>query len=187
MFNFAVYRKFVNTNSGQRVLLRPLLEEDHKRLHDLFMSAPPEDLTSLKDNVRDPVVVERWTANLNYESVLPLVAVVDDRIVGDISLHIGKKSTRHIGEVRLFLAPEYRGVGLGSKMILEVDEIARKLGLQSLVAEVILDHVGLVKAFRRLGFDLRCTLDDYFMDREGNTYDITYLIKRLNKKGDYTF
>jgi L-amino acid N-acyltransferase YncA len=186
MLNFAVYRKFVNTNAGKRVLMRPLLEEDHKRLYELFQSAPAEDFGFLKDDVRDPVIVERWTSNLNYERIMPLVGFCDDRLVGDCSLHIGRKSRRHIGEVRIFLAPDYRGVGLGSKMIQEIEEVARKQGVMFLVAEVILDHVGLIKAFRRLGFEIRCTLDDYFMSADNKTYDVAYLVKRLQKQ-EYTF
>lgn len=186
MFNFAVYRKFVNTNTGKRVLIRPLLEEDQKRLYELFNSAPQEDLKFLKDDVRNPLITERWISNLNYDRVLPLVAAVDDRLVGDASLHIGSRNMRHKGEVRIFLAPDYRGVGLGSKMIQEVEEVARKMELHFLIAEVILDHVGLIKAFRRLGYDLRCTLDDYFMDLEGKTHDTAILVKRLTRQ-DYTF
>lgn len=186
MFNFAVYRKFVNTNSGRRVLLRPMLEEDQKRLYDLFTGAPPEDYKFLKDDVRNPMIIERWVSNINYDRVMPLVAHCDERLVGDATLHFGRRNMRHIGEVRLFLAPDFRGVGLGSKMIQEVEEVARKVGLQFLIAEIILDHVGLVKAFRRLGYDLRCTLDDYFMDLEGNTHDVAILVKRLNRQ-DFTF
>jgi len=186
MFNFAVYRKFVNTNAGRRVLVRPLLEEDQKRLVELFTGAPEDDSRFLKDPVRDPAVVERWTANLNYDKVMPLVAYCEDRIVGDCSLHLGRRDRRHVGEVRIFLAPDFRGVGLGSKMIQEAEEVARKVGLRFLVAEVILDHVGVVKAFRRLGFDLRATFDDYFMAVDGKTYDVAYLVKRLISQ-EYTF
>lgn len=187
MFNFAVYRKFVNTNSNKRILLRPLLEEDSKRLYDLFQSAPVDDFAFLKDDVRDPLVTERWTSNLSYDRILPLVASFEDRLVGDCSLHVGRGSTRHIGEVRIFLAPDYRGVGLGSSMIKEAEEVAKKLGLTFLMAEVILDHVGLVKAFRRVGFDLRCTLDDYFIAHDGKTYDVAFLVKRLVPQQEYTF
>lgn len=186
MFNFAVYRKFVNDNNGKRILLRPLLEEDHKRLFDLFGGAQDEDLRFLKDDVRDPLVVERWISNINYERVLPLVAYCDERLVGDCTLHIGAKSGRHTGEVRIFLAPDFRGVGLGSKMIKEIEEVARKLGLMFLTAQIILDHVGLVKAFRRVGFDVRCILDDYFMTAQDQTFDIAFLTKRLAHQ-DYTF
>lgn len=185
-FNFAVYRKFVNTNTGKRVLIRPLLEEDQKRLFELFNGAPQEDLKFLKDDVRNPIITERWVSNLNYDRVLPLVAAVDDRLVGDATLHLGRRNMRHMGEVRIFLAPDYRGVGLGSKMIQECEEVAKKINLHFLVAEVILDHVGLVKAFRRLGYDLRCTLDDYHMDLEGKTHDVAILVKRLIRH-EYTF
>jgi RimJ/RimL family protein N-acetyltransferase len=186
MFNFAVHRKFVNTNTGRRVLLRPLLQDDAPRLENLFRNAPEDDTRFLKDDVRDLAVLEKWTANLNYAKVLPLVACVDDRIVGDCSLHLGRKTTRHLGVVRIFLSPDFRGVGLGSKMIQEVEEVAQKLGLKFLMAEVILDHVGLIKAFRRLGFDLRSTLDDYYMAPDGKTFDVAFLVKRLTKQ-EFTF
>lgn len=186
MFNFAVYRKFINTNSGKRVLLRPLLEEDQKRLYDLFSAAPAEDLKYLKDDLKNPAIIERWVSNLNYDHVLPLVAHCDDKLVGDCSLHLGRRNLRHMGVVRIFLSPDYRGVGLGTKMIQEIEEVARKKDLMFLVAEIILDHVGLVKAFRRLGYDLRCTLDDYFIDRENKTHDVAILVKRLSRQ-DYTF
>ena len=187
MFNFAVYRKFVTLNSGRRVLLRPLLAEDEMRLFDLFDSASEDDTRFLKDEVKDPETVGRWISHLDYERVMPLVAYCDDRLVGDVALYRGTKTVRHVGEIRIFLASDFRGVGLGSKMIQETCEIAKKVGLQHLRAEVILDHVGVIKAFRRLGFDLRCTLDDFFMRRDGVSHDIALMMKRLTRAEEYTF
>ncbi len=187
MFNFAVYRKFVTLNNGRRVLVRPLLPEDQDRLFKLFHEASEEDVKFLKDEVKMPDVVERWIANLDYERVMPLVAYCDDRLVGDVALYRGSKTVRHVGEIRIFLARDFRGVGLGSKMIMETSEIAKKVDLMFLRAEVILDHVKVIKAFRRLGFDLRCTLDDYFMRKDGVTHDIALMMKRLVRAEEYTF
>lgn len=187
MFNFAVYRKFITLNNGKRVLVRPLLAEDQKRLFDLFAEASEEDTKFLKDQVKKPETVERWIANLDYDRVMPLVAYCDDRLVGDVALYRGTKTVRHVGEIRIFLAADFRGVGLGSKMLQEVFEISKKINLQFLRAEVILDHVKVVKAFRRLGFDLRCTLDDYFLRRDGVTHDIALMMKRLTRPEDFTF
>ncbi|MDW7709429.1 MAG: GNAT family N-acetyltransferase [Deferrisomatales bacterium] len=187
MFNFAVYRKFVTLNNGKRVLLRPLLAEDQQRLFDLFASASEEDTKFLKDEVKKPQIVERWIAHLDYDRVMPLVAYCDERLVGDVALYRGTKTVRHVGEIRIFLASDFRGVGLGSKMLQETFEIAKKVNLQFLKAEVILDHVKVVKAFRRLGFDLRCTLDDYFLRRDGVSHDIALMMKRLTKPEEYTF
>lgn len=187
MFNFAVYRKFLTLNNGKRVLVRPLLADDHKRLFDLFAEASEEDTKFLKDDVKKPETVERWIANLDYGRVMPLVAYCDDRLVGDVALYIGTKTVRHVGEIRIFLASDFRGVGLGSKMLQEMFELAKKVNLQFLKAEVILDHVKVVKAFRRLGFDLRCTLDDYFLRRDGVAHDVALMMKRLTKPEEYTF
>lgn len=187
MFNFAVYRKFVTLNNGKRVLVRPLLAEDQKRLFDLFAGASEDDTKFLKDEVKKPETVERWIANLDYDRVMPLVAYCDDRLVGDVALYRGSKTVRHVGEIRIFLAADFRGVGLGSKMLQEMFEVAKKADLQFLKAEVILDHVKVVKAFRRLGFDLRCTLDDYFLRRDGVAHDIALMMKRLNRPEEYTF
>lgn len=187
MFNFAIYRKFVNLNNGKRVLLRPLLPEDHKRLYDLFDEASEDDTKFLKDKVKNPEVVERWIANLDYNRVMPLVAYCDDRLVGDVALYRGTKTIRHVGEIRIFLARDFRGVGLGSKMIQETCDLARKIDLAFLKAEVILDHVKVIKAFRRLGFDLRCTLDDYFLRKDGVTHDIALMVKRLTRPEEETF
>lgn len=187
MFNFAVYRKFLTLNNGKRVLVRPLLAEDHKRLFDLFAEASEEDAKFLKDEVKKPETVERWIAHLDYGRVMPLVAYCDDRLVGDVALYLGAKTVRHVGEIRIFLASDFRGVGLGSKMLQEMFELAKKVNLQFLKAEVILDHVKVVKAFRRLGFDLRCTLDDYFLRRDGVAHDVALMMKRLTKPEEYTF
>ncbi|MBI5016012.1 MAG: GNAT family N-acetyltransferase [Deltaproteobacteria bacterium] len=187
MINFAVYRKFVNLNNGKRVLLRPLLEEDLTRLYNLFAEASEDDTKFLKDEVKRPDIVERWVSKLDYERVMPLVAYCDDRLVGDVAVYRGSKTIRHVGEIRIFLAKDFRGVGLGSKMLQEMFEVAKKADLMFLRAEVILDHAKVVKAFRRLGFDLRCTLDDYFMRRDGVTHDIALMIKRLNRPEEFTF
>jgi L-amino acid N-acyltransferase YncA len=187
MFNFAVYRKFISLNNGKRVLVRPLLPEDQKRLFDLFAEAAEDDTKFLKDEVKKPETVGRWIANLDYDRVMPLVAYCDDRLVGDVALYRGTKTVRHIGEIRIFLAADFRGVGLGSKMLQETFEIAKKINLHFLRAEVILDHVKVVKAFRRLGFDLRCTLDDYFLRRDGVAHDIALMMKRLNRPEEFTF
>ncbi|GAB4275310.1 MAG: GNAT family N-acetyltransferase [Deferrisomatales bacterium] len=187
MLNFSVYRKFVTLNNGRRVLLRPLLPEDQERLYHLFAEASEDDTRFLKDEVKRPETVARWIAHLDYNRVMPLVAYCDDRLVGDCAMYKGTKTIRHVGEIRIFLARDFRGVGLGSKMIMEMCEIAKKVDIAFLKAEVILDHPKVIRAFRRLGFDLRCVLDDYFMRKDGVTHDVALMMKRLIRPEEYTF
>jgi L-amino acid N-acyltransferase YncA len=86
-------------------------------------------------------------------------------VVGSASLHFGEGPKRHTGEVRLFLARDYRKRGLGMKMIRALIDLARKHGLNVLLAEVIAEQTKVVKAFESLGFKSQATLDDFFRSR----------------------
>jgi GNAT superfamily N-acetyltransferase len=60
-------------------------------------------------------VIEAWARELDYEKVLPLLAVVGDNIVGDATLHRRKAGwTSHVGKVRIVIDKDYRGKGLGT-------------------------------------------------------------------------
>ncbi|MFQ6057553.1 MAG: GNAT family N-acetyltransferase [Anaerolineae bacterium] len=173
------YRQLGTLTDGTRVLLRPLVKEDKEKLIELFAPTPPEDLMYLQDDVTDRELVGSWADNIDYKKVLPLVAVVNERIVGDATLHFRKGPARHIAEVRIFLSKEFRRRGLGTLMLKTLIDLARRFGLQQLVAEVVASQVKVIKAFQSLGFQLRCTLEDYFILPDGETQDVAILILRL--------
>jgi L-amino acid N-acyltransferase YncA len=173
------YRHLGTLTDGTRVLLRPLVEEDKEKLIELFAPISPGDLKYLRDDVTDRELVASWVEDLDYQKVFPLVAVVNDHIVGDATLHFRKGPARHMAEVRIFLSREFRRRGLGTLMLKTLIEIARRFGLQQLVAEVVASQVKVIKAIQSLGFGLRCTFEDYFMLPDGETQDVVVLTLRL--------
>lgn len=172
----ATYRQIVTLKDGVNVLLRPMTPDDQQLLLDLFGPISNEDLRYLHDNVRDPAIIKQWCDNLDYKRVLPLMALVKNRAVGQTSLHFQSGPTRHIGKVRIFLAKDFRRRGLGTKMLTTLIELARKQDLHTLVAEIVADQSKVIKAFQALGFQLRCTFEDYFMLPNGETRDVAVLI-----------
>jgi L-amino acid N-acyltransferase YncA len=176
------YRQIVTLNDGTRVLFRPLMSEDKHALVALFEHIGPDDLKLMRNNVRDTEVVKSWVDNLDYRKVLPIVAVVNDRLVGDATLHFRSGPGRHIADIRIFLSKDFRRRGLGVALIRAVIDVARKCGLQQLVAEVVADQVKVISAFQQLGFELRATCPDYFMMPDGETHDVAVLILRLTTK-----
>ena len=176
------YRKIVKLHDGVAVLLRPMTSNDCEALIALFSPASDEDVRYLHHDVRDPEVVRAWCAELDLTRVLPLMALVRERVVGQATLHFRKGPERHIGEVRIFLAKDYRRRGLGTKMMETLIELARKHDLQSLVAEIVTDQAKLIKAFQGLGFEWCCTLEDYFMLPDGDVRDVAILMLRLRTK-----
>jgi L-amino acid N-acyltransferase YncA len=189
MINYVAYRKFVTLRNGKRVMFRFLTEQDREELLRLFREAPEEDTRFLKQDVRDEKLVNSWVDRINYRRVLPLVAVdlETNHLIADATLHRGKHAAKHIGEVRIFVSRPYRNLGLGSMMLDELINLALKENLQWLKAEIIADHKKVIKAFRAKGFDIRATLDDYFLRKDGITHDVVLMIRSVVKRDDQEF
>ena len=175
----AKYRNLVTLPDGTRALLRPLMASDREALVEMFAHASEEDRRYLRDDVTDRELVASWADNLDYRKVFPLVAVVNDRLVGDATLHFRKGPHRHQAEVRIYLAREVRRRGLGTRMLRALIDIARNLGLHQLVAEIVTDQAPVIKAFQELGFQQQCVLSDYFMLQDGSTRDVALMILHL--------
>ena len=178
------HRDVVTLKDGVRVLLRPMLREDRQHLIDFFGSAGDDDLRFMRHNVRDQSLINQWCDNLDYEIVLPLLALVKDRIVGSASLYFFQGPKRHIAEYRMFLAKDFRRRGLGMKMTRSLLEIARKQDIKIVFGEVIAEQTKVVRAFEQLGFKSKALLEDFFMLPDGDTCDVSYLLINLNQKGD---
>jgi L-amino acid N-acyltransferase YncA len=189
MINYVAYRKFVTLQNGKRVMFRFLNDQDRDELIRLFHEAPEEDLRFLKQNVRDTKMVDSWVTHLNYQKVLPLVAVdmEDNRLIADATLHRGKHAAKHIGEVRIFVSRPFRNLGLGSLMLEELINLAKKENLYWLKAEIVADHKKVVKAFRSKGFEARATLEDYFIRKDGVTHDIVLMLRLVVKREEAEF
>jgi len=181
------FRDFVTLTNYKKVLIRPTIPSDKDLVYELFQRADENDVKFLKDKVKKREVVEEWYKNLDYTKVLPIVAIYNDKIVGNATLHFMTKSKRHMAEIRVFLDREFRGVGLGSYMVKSLLKIAKELNLKFVIAEIISEHYRLIKAFRKLGFSRKCDLEDYFMTESGETYDVTVMMYDLQVKSDYEF
>jgi RimJ/RimL family protein N-acetyltransferase len=178
------FREMVTLKDGAYVLLRPMNPVDEKHLIEFYSAVNEDDMRYFRDDVRDPATIHDWSIHLDYSKVLPMLAFVKDHVVGSATLHFCEGPKRHVGEVRLFLAKDYRKRGLGMKMIKALIDLGRKLGLGILLAEVIADQTKVVKAFETLGFKSQTVLDDYFLFPDGDTRDVVLMTMSLRTKTD---
>lgn len=168
--------------TGDVVNFKLLEKSEEDALNRFFAQASEHEAESLRDDVRDPATIARWIDSLDYHRVLPLLAWDEpmEKIAGVSSLHLLKGVYRHTAEVRIFVGKNYRRFGLGSAMIKELIEIGNKLGLYFLKAEILTANQLAVKAFRQLGFEVKCTVEDGFMTlNKSETRDAVLLMKRL--------
>jgi RimJ/RimL family protein N-acetyltransferase len=174
-----VFRQLITLSDGGRVLLRPLTDEDRRELIELYQNVSPEDLRYMRHNVTDSELVASWVDNLNYDSVLPLVAVINERLVGSATLHFFTGPGRHRAEVRIYLDKEVRRRGVGSRMIQALIDMAKRRNIYMIEAQIINEQATVIRAFQNLGFVRKCILDNYFILPDGELRDVAHLILRL--------
>ena len=169
------YPKKIVIKNGEEAILRPLQKYDAERLFQFFKEGiEEEELALLKDNVKDPNTISRWCRDIHYERVFPLVAEKNSgEIIGDATLHMRDFGwAKFIGKIRFAVNKNYRNLGVGSAMIRELIEVAKKLNLDKLWAEVVSTQNAAQKALERLGFEKAGTIPKLAKDYQGNTHDV---------------
>jgi len=177
------YPKPVTLEDGTPVILRPLLKGDEEALVKYFQTLPPEDRLCLKEDVTDPKVIENWIYELNYDDVLPLIALHNGQIVGDATLHFSPIGwTRHLGDLRLTTSTQYRVRGLGTILVQNLIDIAAHLDLEQLSVEIppVLDKAFYL--FEKLGFKEVAQLKGFVRDLEGTESDLVLMVMNLHEK-----
>jgi L-amino acid N-acyltransferase YncA len=174
------YPKYLSLEDGTPLTLRPLLKGDEAALLKYFGSLPPEDRLCLKEDVTDPKVIENWIYELDYDNVLPLIALHNGNIVGDATLHFSPIGwTKHQGEVRLTTSTQYRVRGLGTILVKNLIDIATSLGLEQISIEIppVLDKAFYL--FEKMGFKEMAHLKGFVRDLQGAESDLVLMIKYL--------
>jgi RimJ/RimL family protein N-acetyltransferase len=171
------YQKEGVLKDGTRVKLRPLVKEDRDMLLKFFQGLEEKELSFLRSEVRDPGVIDHWVNHIDYRRVFPLVAEADGRIVGDVTLHMRQKGwKRHLGNVRVVVAHDYQGRGLGTLLINEIVELAGEFGLEKLIAEIHFQAVGAFNAFKNAGFAVKAVFEDLVKDPAGKSSDLVVMV-----------
>lgn len=175
------YPKEVTLKSGEKVILRPMVREDEQKLLEFFSNLPEKERLFLKHDVTDPKVVASWARNLNYEHVIPIVAEIGDRIIGDATLH--RRTTEqppNIGEIRIVTDRDFRRRGLGTLLAKEIYYLALSLKLSRLVAEIVEDQHTVIKTFKALGFRQKTTLKNRAIDLHGMKHNLVVMTEDVD-------
>jgi GNAT superfamily N-acetyltransferase len=177
------FPKEINLKDGTKCKLRPLSKDDEKSFHDFFLAVPEPERMFIKHRVTEVQVIRDWCRNIDLGRNLPLLALMDGKIVGDATLHqqLGGWK-RHVGRVSVLVHPKYRGRGLARALVSEIVSLARDLGLEKVEAEFIGEQAAAIKMFALLGFSNLVRLEGYVKDMQAIAHD--YVLMGLELKTD---
>ena len=166
------FPKDIKLKDGSKVTLRPLRRQDEKKFHDFFLAVPEQERMFIKHRVTDPEVIRDWCQNIDLGRNLPLLALSEDKIIGDATLHqqLGGWK-RHIGRVSVLVHPQHRGRGLAKALVHEIVEISRNIGMEKVEAEFIGEQEAAIHMFAMLGFSNLLRFEDYVKDMQAITHD----------------
>jgi RimJ/RimL family protein N-acetyltransferase len=164
---------FTTKIKGRTVTLRLLEAADRDAVLAFAQSLPADDLLFLPLDITHPKVVDGWMRAIGKGRAFTVVAEADGQLIGMGTLVRSETNwARHLGNMRLLVSPNARGIGLGSVLANEVFMQAQTVGMQKIVAQMAAAERGAIAVFEKLGFRAEALLTDYVMDRTGRTHDL---------------
>lgn len=161
---------------GEQVTFRLMGPDDREEVLRFVRGLPEEDLFYLVSDIRDPAGMTRWIEGILDRTTPTVLAEVPGRLLGYGMLRCGQMQwTRHLGEIRVMVAPDERGKGLGKLLAKEVFALAHDMGLRRIIARLTSTQTPARYLFQHLGFHIEAVLADCVIDAGGRTQDMVFM------------
>lgn len=179
----------VTLKDGTQTSIRLMTPADADRVAQFARSLPEEDLLFLRIDITNPDVIRnQWLRNQAVGRGVALIAEVNGEMAGYGNLLYNETTwQRHVGEIRIQVGRRYRSQGLGRSLTVEVFEVARRLGVRKIVAQMTSDQKAAIATFEKLGFQAEALLRDFVIDRQGKTRDLVVMAYDVEGLTDHVF
>jgi RimJ/RimL family protein N-acetyltransferase len=167
------YPRDVKMRDGKSVEFRLMDRSAREDILSFARALPRQDVLFMRIDISDPRNVDEWIKNIENNRTITVLACDGDTLAGYASLHHNEVTwSRHVGEIRTIVGADYRNQRLGVRLIEEIFEVAKDMGLKKITANMISDQRGARAAFERIGFRPEALLADYVVDGEGRMHDM---------------
>ena len=169
------YPRTIHGEAGD-LELRYMTAADEAAVLAFARALPDHDLLFLPRDIAQPKVLAAWIAQIERGLLTTLLASRSGTLVGCATIACEEFSwSAHVGEIRVVVAADVRGEGIGRLLIQETFRIALRLGLEKLIAQMTVDQRGAIAVFESMGFRGEALLRDHVKDRSGIKHDLVIL------------
>jgi len=164
------------------VTFRLMTAEDRAAILAFADELPEHDLLFLRVDITRPEAIDEWIRNIERGRTRTVLAEAGGRVVGYCSLHWNDLLwTRHLGEIRVMVGPNFRNRGLGHALAEQVFAFASELGLFKVTAQMMSSQRQAQDLLHRLGFIPEALLHDWVIDRKGRTHDLILMSREVEE------
>lgn len=169
---------------GLEVTLRLMTREDRSGIIKFATAQSATDRSFLRMDISDPAVVDDWIANIALGRTVTIIAEAKAGIIGYGSLHHNEVLwTSHIGEIRVFVSPEFRSLGIAQALLKELFSVALGMRLERVVCQIPAEQDRVRVMFEDAGFQPEAILNDWIKTSDGKTHDLIVMSRYLNPLG----
>jgi L-amino acid N-acyltransferase YncA len=163
----------IKLRDGKSAAIRLMEPKDVDQIVEFAKTLPADDLLFLRTDITDRAVVKQWADAIKNGHTITLLAEVDGDLAAYASVHLEQaRWTRRVGEIRIITSSRYRSAGLGRRLVSEIFDLARSLGLKKITAQMTTEQTAARAAFEHLGFQVEAVLSDWVEDRRGRSRDL---------------
>ncbi len=169
--------------SQKRITIRPLRLEDASDIHEIMHMPNVLWGTSLLPSTTSNFwfnTIEQWVQD---ERMHVFVADISDKVVGIVSVRVGRGRESHVGDIAMAVHDKYQGQGIGKMLMLTVIDLADNwLNLVRLELDVYTDNERALRLYKKFDFEIegRKRLDAF---RTGSYID-SYMMARLRPRSN---
>jgi L-amino acid N-acyltransferase YncA len=155
------------------ITLRQMTADDKDKFVAFGNGLSEHDRLFLQRDITQSAIVTKWLAEMDDRGIVAIMALADDTMVGyGMVVPSTEIWSKHVAEIRIAVAPQARGKGLGRFLAQEAFAVALACDVEKMMARMTPDQKGAVAAFEGLGFRAEGLLRDHMIDQDGNRHDL---------------
>lgn len=171
-----LYPTEVKLKNQQTLHLRFMDKNDIENVFHFFAKISDKDKIYLKENVSSIEAIAQWASRIGEKRVVTVLGEIDKTLCAEATLHQRSAGwSKHVGDIRINVSPEYRGLGIATVLCEKICWIARNINIEKIIAEVILEQKTDLAIFQNFGFEQEAILKDHVKDSTGKQHDLIIL------------
>ncbi len=144
------------TKDGRKCIIRQATEDDAEQLLSFIKSVVEEEIYLEIDSVPRTIEEEKkFIRESISENRQFLVAVVDEKIIGDASAWVGRlKKNKHTALMGIAIQKEYRGLGIGKLLMEQLIDWLKSKAVEKIWLTVFSTNKRAIALYEKIGFEI---------------------------------